>query len=135
MHHPWRGFRGESAWTLRWAPLPGDLRGYTDWDARCVVLDDHLLQVERRVTICHETVHIERGPIPSDPVLVAREESAVEQETARRLIDVHDLGEALAWAHSLDEAADELWVDGDTLRVRLEHLDPVELDYLHHRLG
>lgn len=71
-----------------------------------VTLDSRLLQVERRSAIAHELVHIERGPVPRDPWLAACEELAVEQETARRLIPLDRLVDALAWAHNLHEAAD-----------------------------
>lgn len=135
MYHPWRRFRGLARWTLTQTTLPGDLAGLTIWPAGVVALDRRLSQVERRCTICHEIVHIERGPVPDDDRLAAREESAVEQEVARRLIELQPLGEALAWSRHISEAADVLWVTEDVLRVRLDHLSRSENAYLAGRLA
>lgn len=57
-------------------------------------------------------------------------------EAARWLLpDIVVVGDALAWATSLDEAADELWVDRRTLQARLDHLHPSERHYLRRRLN
>ncbi len=108
--------------------------GLTCWPEQTVTLDKTLLQAERRCTIAHEVEHIRRGPVPAEPVLAAREEAAVEQAVARRLINIRDLGEALAWSQHPAVVAEELWVDEDTLRARLEHLHPAERAYLARRL-
>ncbi len=135
MYHPWRRFRSEAAWTLTFADLPHGRRGVTDFWARTVALDSRLRQVERRCVICHELVHIERGPLPDDDRLAAREESAVEREVACRLIELQPLGEALAWSRHISEAADALWVTEDVLRARLNCLQPSERSYLDARLA
>lgn len=134
MYHPWRAFRRLHEWTLHLAKLPTGTWAETHWPSLTVTIDSRLLQAERRSAIAHELVHIERGPVPTDPVLAAREEAAVEQETARRLIPLDRLVDALAWAHNIEEAADELWVDVETLRVRLDHLHPSEKHHLRERL-
>ena len=102
--------------------------------ARTVTLDDRLLQAERRCTVAHEVEHIRLGPVPADPVLAAREEAAIDRAVARKLIGIRELGDALAWASGLAEAAQELWVDEDTLAARLRHLHPAEVHYLRRRL-
>ena len=135
MYHPWRRFRGLARWTLTQTTLPGDLAGLTIWPAGVVALDCRLSQVERRCTICHELVHIERGPVPDDDRLAAREESTVEREVARRLIELQPLGEALAWSRHISEAADALWVTEDLLRVRLAPLSCTETTSLAERLA
>lgn len=132
--HPWCEFRSLTDWTLTWAALPARIMGLTCWADQTVTLDRTLLQAERRCTIAHEVEHIRRGPVPVEPVLAAREEAAVEQAVARRLITIRALGEALAWSQHPAVVADELWVDEDTLRVRLEHLHPAERAYLKRRL-
>lgn len=133
MHHPWRAFRELVDWTLHWAHLPEGLLGLIDFGAQTVTLDSRLTQAERRCTIAHETEHIRRGPVPAH--LRAREERTVDRNVARRMLpDIKAVGEALAWAHQLEEAADELWVDEATLRARLEHLHPAEQHYLRRRL-
>jgi transcriptional regulator with GAF, ATPase, and Fis domain len=134
MHDPWHEFRTFSDWALHWARLPADLLGVTDFRARTVTLDSRLLQAERRCTVAHEVEHIRLGPVPADPVLAAREEAAIDRTVARKLIEIDDLGDALAWASSLAEAAQELWVDEDTLTARLRHLHPAEVHYLRRRL-
>lgn len=138
MENPWRRLRELTDWLLGWAYLPGDLRGLTHHHARVIVLDRRLTQAERRSTLAHELEHADRGPMPANPVLAAREEAAVERAAARRLIDLVLLGDALAVTLDLDAAAEDLWVDRATLETRLRTLHPVERHYLlrrteHHR--
>jgi hypothetical protein len=134
MHHPWRAFRALADWTLEWAPLPEGILGLTDFGAMTVTLAHGMTQTERRCTIAHETEHILRGPAPAGHL--AREERVVDHNAARKLLpDVRVIGEALAWAHSLSEAAEELWVDETTLGARLDGLHPAERHYLHRRLA
>lgn len=135
MYHPWRRFRGLTAWALQQTVLPSGVHGLTDWLTGTVSIELGLTQAERRCTLAHELVHIERGPVPADPWLAAREESQVERVMARRLIDIHDLGEALAWSRHDVEVADELWVDTATLRARINTLTADERAYLEARLG
>lgn len=134
MHHPWREFRALADWTLQSALLPLDFVGITDFDDKTVTLDRRLLQAERRCTIAHEIEHIRRGPVPTDPVLAAREEEQIDTAVARKLISLEQLGEALAWSANMQEAAAELWVDLPTLEARLNHLHPSERHYLRRRL-
>lgn len=134
MHHPWGRFRELVDWSLHWAELPDGVWGITDFARKRVTLTLGLDQAERRCTIAHETAHIERGPVPA--MLATREEVAVDRHVARLLIpDVRALGEALAWAADLQEAADELWVDVLTLQARLSSLHPSERAYLNRRLA
>lgn len=134
MHHPWRALREFTHITLLWAHLPeGDL-GVTDYEAGTITLAHGLDQAERRCTIDHETEHVRRGPVPA--WLEPREERAVDRISARRLLpDIREVAESLAWAHSIAEAADELWVDEATLTVRLESLHPAERAYMKRRLA
>lgn len=134
MDHPWRRLRERADWLLRWARLPGELLGFTDFATKTITVDSRLLQPERRCTIAHELEHVRRGPMPADPVLAAREELAIDKAVAWRLIEIKALGEALAWTQSLDEAAEELWVDKATLLTRLHNLHPAERAYLTRRL-
>ena len=81
------------------------------------------LQVERRVAISHELVHLERGHTSGcdSPV-----EAAVRAEVARRLITLNAMLDALAWTEDWDEAADELWVTTEVLRDRIDNLTEFE---------
>jgi len=121
-------------WTLTYRPLPGRLLGETVWPARTITIDPRIPPAASRCTLCHELVHVERGPAPADPVLQAREELAVEKESARRLIPIRALGEVLAESTQLGYAAELLHVDPDLLTVRLNHLHPAERAYLKNRL-
>lgn len=111
--------------------MPAGVWGLTDWSTKTVTLDKRLGQAQRRSAIAHETEHILRGPAVG---YREREELAVEKATARKLIDIKDLGEALAWSQNLYEVADDLWVDSETVEVRLKHLHPSERAYLLRRL-
>lgn len=132
MHHPWRAFRALVDWTLHWRPLPDGLLGYTDFTARSVVLDTRLTQVERRCTIAHETEHILRGP--AHPRHRARDERAVDDAAARKLIPLEALAEALVWSYDDHELAEELWVDLATVRARLKGLTDEETALLNERV-
>lgn len=103
-------------------PLPRHLRAAIT--SAGVFLRPGLTQAQRRCALTHEIIHLERGPVPSDPTLAAREERIVEDLTARRLIPLSMLIEALTWATDDDRQAlaDELWVDDVTLAIRLRNL-------------
>lgn len=124
MYHPWRALRALVEWTYDTGALPEGTLGVTDFEARTITLAHGLTQAERRATIAHEVLHVERGPTVDS--LEAREERWVEQEAARRLISYEALAHAVLWAHTVEELADELWVDVDTVLCRLRHLHPSE---------
>jgi len=131
MIHPWRRLRDLAHVTLLWHD--GGPKGLTNFRAQTISLRRGMTQAERRSTVLHECLHIERGPALT--TLAAREEQRVERESARLLLPcVRQVGEALAWARDLAEAADELWVDESILRTRLDTLHPSERHYLRQRL-
>jgi hypothetical protein len=102
--------------------------GVVDLRARVITLCPTLLQDERRSTLTHELVHLERGS-PCGPG--EWEEREVARLAAARIISLPDLVEAVKWSDHVDEQALELWVDEDTVRVRLRHLtdrERAELD-------
>lgn len=108
--------------------------GVTRYGVQEISLRTDLTWAERRCTVLHECLHAERGPTFKG-VLAAREELVVRRTTARLLLpDVRPIGEALAWALSPAECADELWVDEGVLRDRLRWLHPAERHYLSRRL-
>ena len=135
MHHPWRRLRDQHPdWTICWSTESVAVDGYTDWHTKTITLDKTLDQAERRSTLAHELEHVERGPYPAGDWWRAREEAICDQEAARKLISLEALLDALRWALSHAEAADELWVDEDLLTVRLKHLHPSERAWLRARL-
>lgn len=90
-------------------------------------MDKRLDQVERRCTLTHELIHIERNHTGCQPASVELE---VSMETARRLIPIDDLANALRWSNRPHELADELWVTHNVLTDRLRGLEPEELQLL-----
>ncbi|MFC2623676.1 MAG: ImmA/IrrE family metallo-endopeptidase [Propionibacterium acidifaciens] len=118
--------RSREWWAVEQAALPSGQSGRVDWARRVVTVDCRLSAAQRRCTLAHELVHVERGPVPADPWLAAREEAAVEAEAARRLIGIDALADALAWSSQPAEIADELGVDVQTLMVRVGGLSVAE---------
>lgn len=128
-HHPWRKLRDDFAHIeIVWDDtLEDDVAGR--WDGGSIIyLDPRLTQPAKRCTVEHETTHVERGFIPIDEVLLAREESLVDEIAARNLISIGSLVDALRWCRGVAgaELADEVWTDQHTLNVRLATLTPAE---------
>lgn len=135
-HHPWRAFGKLTEWKLVWTDdLPDGTWGRTLFDERRVLLANGLDEAERRCTIAHETQHILRGPYA--PTCHMREELIINRRVGRLLApSVRWIGHALAW-HQADheKAAWELWVDDDTLAVRLSSMTPRERAHLDEQLA
>ena len=130
--HPWRLLRSFPHIDVHWREdLGHEIRGLTDGH-RHIWLSSKLSQVQRRCTLMHELVHVEREHRGCQPPVVER---SVRMEAAHRLVpDVRRIASELAWAHDLAEAADHLWVTSEVLRVRLEALHPAERAWLRERL-
>ncbi len=138
-YDPWAHLKALPHVSLRWTSDDRELADALAWwcpDAAEIVIDGRLPQAVRRCTLAHELVHAERGDAPcASTVLELRQERVVDRQAARRLIDVRALADTLAWAHDIDEAAEELWVDAATLRMRLADLDDAERAYVRRRLA
>lgn len=120
--HPWRVLRDD--WPhvdLHYATLPDGTWGLSD--GHTIWLDEGLSQAERRCTLMHELVHLERGEHSCQDEAT---EEAVHALVARRLIPWALLASAVVWAEDILELADELWVDVETVEARLAHLHPSE---------
>lgn len=125
--HPWRAIRElGSRVEVTWESREGILGSWCQ-RTRVMTLHPDQNQAERLCTAAHEGIHAERGDTLCDP--------SVHREAARRLISIEALADA-ALVHEGDMVAlaDELWVDEDTLQVRLAHLHPAERGYLRRRL-
>ena len=90
-------------------------------------MDKRLDQVERRCTLTHELIHIERQHTGCQPPAV---EDSVRAEAARRLISTEDLANALRWSTAPLEVADELWVTPQVLEDRLSFLSSTDAAFL-----
>ncbi|KOS56460.1 hypothetical protein Rruber_02716 [Rhodococcus ruber] len=133
--HPWRHI-GKHHPHIRVTcrdVLPDGLKGA--WTGDTVYLDPSLGQASRRWVLTHEIHHIERGPVPDDPYLSAIEERIVDILSARKLIPLPQLVDALVWTQDHHELAEELWVDVDAIAVRLDNLTPAERAHIHRELA
>ncbi len=94
--NPWRELRRRSHIVFRLAILPDETGGGVYWPRAgraALIIDPRLSRVDRRAVLAHELVHDERGGgadhsdmPPSWAPVVARDEAAVDQEVARRLV-------------------------------------------------
>lgn len=130
-YHPWRALRALANVHLTWTHLQPGVLALTDGRDR-IWMDPRQRQAKRRSTLAHELAHLELGHVDG---CTAREDAAADQLAARRLITLEALADAVAWARSIEEAADELWVDAATLRTRLDHLHPSERAHLRARMA
>lgn len=135
MHHPWRAFRALADWTLEWADLGDHDLGKTNHRTRKVTLNVGMTQAERRCTIAHETQHVLRGHVCGQAS--SREERIVNGTVAWLLLDdIRAIADEMVWHRcDLEQVAEALWVDEDTLRARLMNLHPAERHYLTRRLA
>ncbi|UFU03478.1 ImmA/IrrE family metallo-endopeptidase [Ruania suaedae] len=122
MWHPWRALRNLAHDVdVHWVDQPAGRIAATD--GRRVWMDTRLLQVQRRCAATHELIHIEQAHTSGCD---ARVEAWVRAETARRLITLSALVDALRWTEDWHEAADVLWVTVEVLQDRIDHLTPDE---------
>lgn len=121
-YHPWRELRDR--WPeveVRIEPLPGDLLGELRYPV--ISLRAGTSAAQRRCTLTHELVHLERGAGDCGR-WAAREEHLVHAEVARRLVPIDLLIRAIRDSGGTAEpAALAALLDVDTetlvLRVRL----------------
>lgn len=122
-HNPWREMRRQPEWSIHFcSELPYGAHGWTRWGDRTIWLLDSLTQTQRRCALEHERQHLLRGPDGQGDA----EEVAVEQATARTLIPLDELLDALRWSRHPREVADHCWVTMDVLACRMRHLHPSE---------
>lgn len=135
MYDPWRTLWQQPNITVRYDDL-GDTLGYCDTHTRTIWLHEAMGTTQRRCTLAHELIHLQRGGLPDDPVAAAEEEQLVDRITARLLIPhLDELADVLSHTGSHREAARVLHVDVATLAARLLHLDPGERAFITATLG
>lgn len=108
-------------------PMAGRLLGVVRYPV--IALRAGTSAAQRRCTLTHEIVHLERGVTECGP-WAGREELLVHREAARRLIPLPVLTAAareLGTDGDLARLAQALAVDLETLRCRLDLLTPEEL--------
>lgn len=126
MFHPWRALRRLTHIDVLWEPQDDGIVATTNGTDK-IWIDPRLKQVSRRCAVTHEMIHIEMGHVHGAS---EREESLVRAETARRLISIDQLLDVLRWAHTWEEAAEELWVTVDVFQDRLDGLSPIEREMI-----
>ena len=119
-YDPWRDLAEN--WpeiVVRTEPLPGRLLGELCYPV--ITLRADTSHGQRRCTLTHEIVHMERG-VRDCGRWLAREELYVDREVARRLLPLHVLAPAIRDAGGIEdlrEIARQLDVDTATLRMRI----------------
>lgn len=109
--------------TITTAQLPDGVKAFYYPEIDTIVLDRRLSQAAKRSTVMHELVHRalrDEGDLPEQ--YDARQERRCRDITARLLIDIFDLGEALQWSELPCEIAEHLVVDEETVDDRLDPL-------------
>ncbi|HEU5270905.1 MAG TPA: ImmA/IrrE family metallo-endopeptidase [Jatrophihabitans sp.] len=137
-YDPWRDVR------LNWPEvrvvierMTGDLLGEARDGGAVIALRAGTSAAQRRCTLAHEIVHLERG-LRDCGQWLHREEQAVHRTAARRLITLADLVAALRDLGGADDPgalAQALDVDRETLSVRLATLDRDERRALRRALA
>lgn len=134
-YSPWAELASLPDLKLEWHELRGRLGEYLHGEQK-IRLDPRMPRRQQRAVLCHELRHHRAGDERTVCGRVdLRQEQRADREAARLLIDVRDLGEALAiHDQHLSATAVELRVSDAMLRVRLRHLHPAERHYLSRRL-
>lgn len=117
-YNPWRDLRDNWPHIAVWiVPMSGRLLGELDYPN--IYLRAGTTAAQRRSTLTHELVHLERGIYDCGP-LTSREERLVHAEAARRLVTTDQLARVVrAGVRDAGALAAALEVDRETLRVRL----------------
>lgn len=113
-----------NGWRVEYRPLPGDLRGLTYYRQRCSIIDPGLHPWMHKCVVVHESIHAHDGPVPG--WMEAREERRVNRETARRLIPLDALIEAMQTTTDARVAAAWLEVPVAMIWSRLKGAHPSE---------
>jgi hypothetical protein len=108
---------------VEFSPRPAGVLGQSDPHRRRIFLTPGMLQVQRRTVLDHELQHAEAG---DDGCQHPKREAQINRDSARRLVPFQQLLDAWLWAYSVEEMADECWVDVDTMRRRIDNLTDVE---------
>ena len=106
------------------------------WTRNEIQLDRTANQSERRTVLTHELCHVESGPMPLDARAAIIEERAIELRTAKMLITLDQLTEALIeHDQRIDQdTAETLWTTLPVVKTRIERLTPEEHAYIQQRI-
>ena len=118
--NPWATLAGRPDITVHFVDLPRRQRGFCDHDTMSIWIANGLRQRERNKVLAHELLHLDRGPVYR--CWEAAEERAVEEATARALITIGDLCDALRWSRDPHDIADALHVPAYLVRLRWDSM-------------
>jgi hypothetical protein len=133
-YHPWRHLRDEhpDVHVTFHVPVPGGVLGW--WHRAGLGIRPGLTQAQRRSTIAHELVHLERGETCGmSRAHLAGHELQVEQQAAERLMPLDELLDAIQWGQG-EPDPDELQVDPVALLVRVRGLTDEERHWIDDKL-
>lgn len=138
LYNPWRDAEKRPEITIDCRhELPDGQSGAYDSSAETIYLCKTLLQSDRRCTLAHELLHVDRGAPPVDVEWIAeKEERIVDRLAAQRLIDRERFIDAVIWCGRRvgPECASELWVDIDTLCTWVRTLTAREIREIQDRI-
>lgn len=127
--HPWRALREMEHVALDWHDSEESMGFVTFGHEPCVTMTAGMSQAERRATLTHELIHLERGPCV--PGHEEAEEATVRRLSAERLMPFDDLVEAMFWCYGEQELAEHFHVDIDVVVDRLRNLTAEETAYVN----
>lgn len=134
-YSPWAELAALPHIGLVWTDLRGRVGEYIHADG-VIRLDRRLRRHQARCVLAHELEHALAGDVVTHCGRAnLRQEQEADRRAARKLIDVGDLGEAMAiHGERRSAVATELYVSQHVLEVRLRSLHPSERHYLTRRL-
>lgn len=136
-YSPWRDLANRPQIDLVWRPLPDGILGKYEHHLLRITLDPRMPRRQSRSVLAHELVHDEEADVHTACAHIAhRQESRANQRAARRLIDIHDLGDVMVTCDNhLSAMAVELHVSDALLRIRRDTLTATERHHLRGRLS
>ena len=119
-YSPWEHLGHLEGVRLLWHD--GGPAGETDFDQVTISLRRGLSRVERRSTLAHELIHLERGAVANIDAATQYEEYLVEASAALRLIPAGVLGRLPELVRMYGEEAGQAFLDVDhaTLMTAVE---------------
>lgn len=99
-----------------------------------ILIDGSLGPYVARCSLAHAIAHLDLGHThPVRGHFESREESAANTLAAQRLIPLEDYAAVLTWTRDPAEVADELAVDGATLRIRENRFTAADRRFVRRR--
>lgn len=111
----------------------GGIPAATSRRQHVILIDKEMLRRDQRCALAHELAHLDLAH--SSPICEGKEERHADELAAARMIPLSRLADALTWALSFDEVADELGVTTTLARRRILALTGDEKAWIEWRIG